>query len=95
MELSGDADLAFEQLGRRTHLEGLYLPEITRVVVDRTGRIAFPDTDLADRQLFNVQEHSLFALLAGSADAPTEIYYMSHPSDVKEGSSPFHSAGSN
>lgn len=86
MEFSSYADLAFEQLGGGAHLERLYLPEIASVVVDRTRRIALPDTDLADCQLFNVQEHSLFALMAGSADSATESYYMSHPSDVKEGS---------
>jgi hypothetical protein len=89
MELSGDAYLTFEQLGRRAHLERLYLAEIARVVVDRAGGIALPDTDLADRKLFDVQEHTFFALFARSPDSPSEIYYMSRTSDVKEAASTF------
>jgi len=54
MQLAGDADLAFDELGRRAHLERLRLAEVAGTVVNRAGGIALPDANLADCQLFYV-----------------------------------------
>jgi hypothetical protein len=57
MQLTSYADLAFYQLRGGAHLERLRLAEVSSTVIDRSRRIALPDADFADGQLFYVKEH--------------------------------------
>ncbi len=54
VEFPGNANLPFDQFGGRAHLERFRLPEIAGMVVDRSGRVALPDTNLAYCQVFDV-----------------------------------------
>jgi hypothetical protein len=48
VQLPGDADLAFHELGCRTHLKRLRLAEVAGTVINRAGGIALPDANLVN-----------------------------------------------
>jgi hypothetical protein len=54
MQFPRDPNLPFDQFRCRPYLERFHLPEVTGVVIDRSGGIALPDANLANGQLFYV-----------------------------------------
>src|SRR4029077_1026664 len=60
MHRAKNADLAFHQLRRGTHLQRIELPEFARMKIQRPRDVALPDANLPYGKLVYVKKHGLF-----------------------------------